>query len=401
MSDTPSGYTDLDEFDRASKRKIKSQRGADAGLNRKLNGSSSGLAAVQWPSGEPPAREWLVDGLIPIGNVTMLNGDGGVGKSLLALQLLTAAATGRGWIGREVRPCRAIGIFCEDDQPELQRRQADINRLYGIEWGDLDNLTLISRVGHDNALALFDRYTDEMQVQAFTGQIEHLITETGAQLVVVDSLHDFFAGNENSRPQARAFVNLLRQFTMTNSGAVVVTAHPSLTGMSSGSGASGSTAWNNAVRSRLYLTRPAHDETDDTADDNRRVLKTMKANYSSAGQSIKLVWERGVFVDAAAAGGTVDSIERAAADAHADARFLACLDEVTKRQVVVSHAKNAQNYAPKSFVKMIEAERLTQGALAKAMERLFASRKINVGTPFVRANRHAAIGIARASKQSV
>ena len=30
-------------------------------------------------------REWLVDGLIPARNVTLLSGDGGVGKSLLAL----------------------------------------------------------------------------------------------------------------------------------------------------------------------------------------------------------------------------------------------------------------------------------------------------------------------------
>ena len=45
--------------------------------------------------GKPiPDRKWMVDGWVPQGNVTMLAGDGGVGKSLLAQQLLTCAAIG-------------------------------------------------------------------------------------------------------------------------------------------------------------------------------------------------------------------------------------------------------------------------------------------------------------------
>ncbi len=41
-----------------------------------------------------PERLWIVRDWIPDGAVTMLGGDGGVGKSLLAMQLLTAASTG-------------------------------------------------------------------------------------------------------------------------------------------------------------------------------------------------------------------------------------------------------------------------------------------------------------------
>ena len=39
-----------------------------------------------------PLRQWLVADLIPMGNVTQLSGDGGLGKSLLALQLAVCAA---------------------------------------------------------------------------------------------------------------------------------------------------------------------------------------------------------------------------------------------------------------------------------------------------------------------
>ncbi|HEY9147871.1 MAG TPA: AAA family ATPase, partial [Gammaproteobacteria bacterium] len=46
-----------------------------------------------------PEREWLVQDLIPARNVTLLYGDGGTGKSLLALQLAVAVALGRPWLG--------------------------------------------------------------------------------------------------------------------------------------------------------------------------------------------------------------------------------------------------------------------------------------------------------------
>jgi RecA-family ATPase len=75
-------------------------------------------------------------------------------------------------------------------------------------------------------------------------------------------------------------------------GAVVVLAHPSLSGLDRGNGTSGSIAWNNAVRSRLYLTVP-----EGTArDGDVRLITTVKANYSRAGERIYLKRRGGVFV---------------------------------------------------------------------------------------------------------
>ena len=58
-------------------------------------------------------------------------------------------------------------------------------------------------------------------------------------------------------------------------------AHPSLTGMNTGTGTSGSTAWNNSVRSRLYLDRVR--ESGIEPDPDARVLRTMKSNYGPVG----------------------------------------------------------------------------------------------------------------------
>jgi hypothetical protein len=62
-----------------------------------------------------PARQWIVPDWIPVGVATGLYGPGGLGKSLLAQQLITAVAIGGHWLGLPVMPVRSLAVFCEDD----------------------------------------------------------------------------------------------------------------------------------------------------------------------------------------------------------------------------------------------------------------------------------------------
>src|SRR5690606_31010764 len=71
---------------------------------------------------EPPPRRWLVPELMPRGNVTLLYGDGGLGKSTLALQLAVSTALGGHWLGRPVVQGEVLYLSAEDDAPELHRR---------------------------------------------------------------------------------------------------------------------------------------------------------------------------------------------------------------------------------------------------------------------------------------
>ena len=191
--------------------------------------------------GKPtPARKWIVPGWIPQGAVTILGGDGGIGKTLVEMQLTTSCATGKPWLGQPAMACRVLSVFCEDDADELQRRQDAINRHYGVEFGDLENMQWVSRVGDDAIMMRFEY--DKGEPTEFFQQVHDTAQDFGAQLIVLDALHDVFGGNENARSQARQFINLLRSLAMDCDGAVVLTAHPSLTGLSSGTGLSGSTA---------------------------------------------------------------------------------------------------------------------------------------------------------------
>lgn len=240
-----------------------------------------------------PLRQWLVPDLIPMANVTQLSGDGGLGKSLLAMQLAVCCALRLPWLGIEVQPCRSLLIFCEDDEEEIIRRLYEVTAAYGASIEDLvEHVDIVSRVAEDSALMTYSRFGEELpKTTPLYDKIHASMVADNYGLAVLDSSHDLFIGNENDRTQVRQFVGSLRALCRINAAAVLLNSHPSMTGMNSGSGSSGSTAWNNAVRSRLYLTRPEGGK-----DKRYRVLKTMKANYAMGDSELALMWENGIMV---------------------------------------------------------------------------------------------------------
>lgn len=302
--------------------------------------------------GQPiPDRRWLVQDWIPRGSLTMLGGDGGLGKTLLAQMLATAATANVPWLGLHVEPMKCLAIFCEDDEPEIMRRQDAINRHLDIDFADLSGFAWQSRVGEDNAIVDYAMTETGfgkglLEPTDLYRSIRRYINENGVQLLILDSLHDLFVGNENSRPEVRRFTQFLTGIALDMGGAVVLTSHPSLSGLNSGSGMSGSTAWNNAVRSRLYLARPESDQ-DDSPDDDARILSRKKSNYAKANETIPCRWRDGVFVRDDSPVGFVETLDKRAQESRAEEAFLAALDEMTDSNIPLSVSPNASNFAPK------------------------------------------------------
>jgi RecA-family ATPase len=156
--------------------------------------------------------------------------------------------------------------------------------------------------------------------------------------------------------------------------AVLLTSHPSLTGMSSGSGLSVSTAWNASVRSRMYFKR-ATTEKDEEPDPDLRVLEVMKANYGPVGETVTVRWKDGLFLPVPAPG----SLERMAREQKINDLFLKLLDRFTEQGRNLSDKKTSNTYAPSRFVHEPEAkaDHVSKRDLAEAMERLFRAGKIH------------------------
>ena len=237
----------------------------------------------------PPPRDWMVERCFLRGTVALLSGDGGIGKSLLMQQLMTATVLGRPWLGLTVTPGRAAFLACEDDEDELHRRQWDINRHYGCEMADVIDagLFLFGRVGRDNTLSRLDRKTWAMAPTDLLTAATHRCMQEGISYLVVDTATQTFAGNQNDEQQVVGFINQLRRVAVAIQGVVILTKHPSMSGRALGTGESGNTAWNNSVRSRFYL----HNDKV-----NGLTLDAKKSNYGKADLSLLLRWERGAYV---------------------------------------------------------------------------------------------------------
>jgi RecA-family ATPase len=331
-----------------------------------------------------PTRRWLVPDLIPDSTVTMLSGDGGVGKSLLALQLAVAVATGTDWIGTMPETGSVIYLGAEDDHEEIHRRLAAISDGIGLHLAGLGDLHIVPLAGKDAVLGAFKEQSCRISGTRRLDALKTRVYEIRPRLLVLDTLADVFAGNENSRSEVRQFVGLLRNLAVENRLAVVLLAHPSLTGINSGSGLSGSTAWNNSVRSRLLLDRPRGDKGDEV-DPDLRVLRGMKANYARGDASIWLRWQKGRW----APDGSLESFNGVATQAKVDQVFLDLVGRFQAEGRDVS-PNRGPTYAPAILSSHPDALGVSRKALELAMNRLLGAKKIVVeplGPPSKRRSR--------------
>jgi RecA-family ATPase len=320
-----------------------------------------------------PQRRWLVGEWVPLARATALYGAGGEGKTLLAQMLATACAIGQHWLGLQTLRSNSVLHFCEDDAAEMHRRQEQINAHYGCSFADLGAMHWLPRLGDDNALMVFE--AGRPCHTPLFGELLATAKAHDARLIITDTLADIFTGNENDRGQARAFAQqTLGYLARELQGAVIALAHPSRTGMNSGSGESGSTAWIGTFRSQLYLATPKADGDSEPVDPDLRVLTRKKSNAARRGDEIELRWKDGVLVPTQPAG----TLDRMAMANKAERVFLALLKTTYAMQRWTSAAKNSANYAPSLFVTLPEREGVGRSAFEAAMHKLLTDGRIRI-----------------------
>ena len=190
----------------------------------------------------------------------------------------------------------------------------------------------------------------------------------------IDTSADVFAGNENDRAQVRQFISLLRKLAIVANCSIVLLSHPSLTGISSGTGISGSTAWHNSARSRIYMTAPKLEQGEQPATDLRE-LQFKKSNYGPISNNIVLRYQSGLFLPE----GGLSSLDKLAREQKAEETFLALLARFEREGRNVSDKLNSPTYGPALFCKERDANAMRKEDLAAAMRRLFETSKIHVG----------------------
>ncbi len=260
-------------------------------------------------AGRPiPERQWIVPHWVPVGQVTLLYADGGVGKSMLALQLMIASAKARAWCGLPTAQCSSVGLFSEDEMDEVHRRASAIAAHEGIPLADLWEATVMSGVGRDNTLVNVSR-DGVVTITERWHEFRDEVLSTGSRLAVIDTAATSLNGSENDRTTVTKFVGaVLANLAQEIGGAVLLLAHPSRSGKGDAKGGggemdSGSTAWNASARSRISLEVPWDKDTKQPLI-NRREMVLRKANYAKSGQRCQLgMTDTGVFMPMVSIGG--------------------------------------------------------------------------------------------------
>jgi RecA-family ATPase len=317
----------------------------------------------------PPMR-WLATSRIPAGDVTILSGDGGGGKTTVALQLAVSVERGLGdWLGTTCETGPVIFFSGEEPQDEMRRRLERVARKRGLEPADIKNLHF-HFADPDACLLGIPRPNGPMVPTPLFESLRAAAAEIRPVLIVVDSIAATFGGNQNDRVHARSFVGMCRRLAREIDCAVLLLDHPSLSGITSGTGRGGNMDWQNATRARLHL------ETINDADDGtERVLEVKKTNYGPNGEKVKLRWEDGCFVPLA----SPPASAQGASFSVAELTYLVCLDRLTEQgREVREHP--GRNYAPAVFADMPEANGIKARGFKAAQDRLFSAGMIHVVT---------------------
>jgi RecA-family ATPase len=320
-----------------------------------------------------PEQHWIVLNRIPAHEVFILSGEGGAGKSTVALHLCAATVLARDWLGSMPEPGPALFIDAEDHIDVIHRRLFAVKEHYHTSFAELASggLHIVSLHGKDAVLATTTPRSGILQLTPLHDELLNVVRRIKPKITVLSSLANFYAASEIDRFAVRQFMSALIQVAVAADGAVVLISHPSLTGMSNGSSLSGSTAWHNSARGRAALTGTKEDD----QGSDYRLLEFKKNQYGPPDEAHTLKWRDGMFM--AESSGATD-YEKAAKLARAETVFLELLRAFLDQGRNLSHKSSSANYAPKVFSAQEKAAGIGAKDLAKTMDRLLSDKKIKV-----------------------
>lgn len=221
--------------------------------------------AVTLADVEAQTVEWLWSPYLPLGELTLLAGDGGVGKSYLAMAICRATTLGEALPGGCCRPpAHVLFVTDEDDISRTMKPRADLlgldqSRFHVLDLGEIEACHWLDAV-RENA-KLFN-----------------------VALIVLDPLQSFVEEGKdlNKTSDMRPLLRRLRDLAKETGSTVLVVTHVNkMTGGKAHYRVNGSVDLVNAVRSALMAGWV------EVEGEDIQVLGHAKSNYAARGPSLR------------------------------------------------------------------------------------------------------------------
>jgi hypothetical protein len=234
---------------------------------------------------EPEEVSWLWRPYIPIGKVSIVEGDPGLGKTFLSLALSAAVSNGWPLIGEDGSPTQKIDIgkvlylSCEDGladtlRPRLDKMGANVKNIIVLE-GKVNP-------GKDEVIPVSLQDDDVLR---------NAMTEIKPALIIIDPIQGFLGPNTNMNraEEVRPLLAMLGKLAEEFRCAVVLIRHLTKSGKDKASyRGMGSIDFTAAARSVLLVGKDPDDET-------KRVIVQTKSSLAEIGKSIAFAINDGKF----------------------------------------------------------------------------------------------------------
>lgn len=238
--------------------------------------------------------DWLWEGKIAKGKVTMIAGDPGLGKSQASLHFASIVSTGGTFPGGCKCKQGSVLLFSAEDGAE-----DTINPRLQASGADGDRVFIFSTIKTKDREKFFDISTDLPLLK------KSLENNKDISLIVIDPITAFLGETDSHKnSEVRGLLSILSKMAEEHSVAIVVVTHLNKnTGSSAMNKITGSLAFVAAARAAYMVVK-------DQSDESRRLFLTVKNNLAvdkggfayrvepvNLGNNIgtsKVVWEEGV-----------------------------------------------------------------------------------------------------------
>lgn len=348
-------------------------------------------STLDWPrleGEEPPVREWALSHWLPRHHASLLAGRGGIGKTLAAQHLGTAMSLGASWVDAVAKPLRVLFWAGEDDANELWRRQIAICAHFRVGLSALDERFYVQSYESVD-ITLAQQVHGLLMPTPMMAELTQQVRDYAVDYVFLDNIARLYGGNENDRHQVTQFLAWLT--AAVSPAGVCLLGHPA---KGAGSEYSGSTAWEGAVRARLYLSDRLPDQPidpDDPPDECVRYLSRRKSNYS-ANDWRKLELHDGVLVPEAREPESFAPVRQVAGEFAKDI-VIRAVRQLHSINLTCSASTRSSEYLPKLATQYKMLDGLPEKRFGAIMRECLKAGDLILGAVGKKSNRTAKTGI--------